>query len=162
MIEEQGLIKSYMSLDHQITENGFDLTVESIHQFNGSGKVDFSNSERELPETEEIEPVKDNEDDRYGWWHVSPGIYKIKTNETFTLPLDLAAFAQTRSTLLRSGAYTQTAFWESGFEGKAEFVLIVHNPEGISIKQNARVTQVAFVKTTGAETGYAGVYKNIE
>ncbi len=58
------------------------------------------------------------------------------------------------------GAFTQTGVWDAGFKGKTEFILVVENPEGIKLKQNARVTQVIFLKITEAEQGYQGIYQN--
>jgi len=161
LIEDKDLISNYPYLETQINPNGFDLTVSEIRQFNGPGKLDFSNSERVIPATEKIEPEKKKETDDYGWWSLAPASYKVVTNEKIKLPLDLAAIAFPRSSLLRSGAFVQHGVWDAGFEGKSEFILVVNNPEGLEIKQNARITQIMFVRTTGSDQGYEGVYNNL-
>ena len=73
LIEEHKLIEGYFSLDKQLTPNGFDLTVEKVFEFDGAGSLDFSNKERELPQTKEIIPSKKNPDDKFGWWHLGKG-----------------------------------------------------------------------------------------
>ncbi|MDY6768662.1 MAG: deoxyuridine 5'-triphosphate nucleotidohydrolase [Candidatus Nanohaloarchaea archaeon] len=159
-IEEDDLIQDYPHLDTQLTANGFDLTAGEIHRYEGSGQLDFSNDERELPETTPIEPEKRDASDEYGWWELDPGVYKIVANETVRLPNDLMAFTVPRSSLLRMGATIDNAAWEAGFEGRGAFMLHVENPEGIAIKENARVNQIVFVPLEGSvEDGYDGMYR---
>ena len=150
------LIEDYISWEHQLQPNGFDITAHEIYRFDGAGKLDFSNKERELPECEEIcwEDM---------WAHLGMGAYKFKTNEKFNMPNDVIAFAQTRSSLLRMGCHVANGFWDTGFEGKCEGLLVVSNPHGINIKQNARVTQVMFIRLNSeSEKQYSGQYKNLK
>lgn len=159
-IEEEDLIEDYPHLDTQLTPNGFDLTAGEIHRYEAAGQLDFSNDERELPETTSIEPGKRDAEDEYGWWELEQGVYKIVANETVRLPNDLMAFTFPRSSLLRMGATIDNAAWEAGFEGVGEFMLHVENPDGISIKENARVNQIVFVPLEdAAEDGYDGLYR---
>lgn len=155
---ENGLIEHYIDLDKQLTPNGFDFTASEIHRFKDSGKLDFSNGERDIPETEKIEPVKVNEDDEYGWWKLESGVYKIKTNEVVDLPEDVIAFAYPRSSLLRMGCTIENGVWDAGFRGQSEFMLIVENEEGVEIKENARVNHIVFEKIEETE-GYQGRYQ---
>ncbi len=159
LIEQKGLVKDYCNLDTQLTPNGLDVTVGKIFKFGAPGALDFSNSERVVPEGKEILPNKENAQDKYGWWNLKKGAYKIRTNEFFSLPKDLIAIAFSRSSLLRMGAFTQTAVWEAGFKGKAEFLLVVENSKGIRLKQNARVTQILFKKIKAPRQGYNGIYQ---
>jgi dUTP pyrophosphatase len=160
LIKEQGLITGYLDLETQLTPNGFDLTVGSIFEFETDGAIDFSNKERILPDVRELEPQKLDPQDKHGWWQLKKGAYKIKTNETVKLPNFLTGIAFPRSTLLRMGAYTQTGVWDAGFQGKSEFILLVENLQGISVKQNARIVQLLFMGMDEAERGYEGVYQN--
>jgi dUTP pyrophosphatase len=160
LIKEINLVSNFCDLDTQLTPNGFDLTAAKIYEFTGAGSVDFSNKERKIPECRELAARKDNPQDKFGWWHLEPGVYKVLTNETVRLPLDLIAMAFSRSSLLRMGAFTQTGVWDAGFEGNSEFVLVVTNREGMKLKQNARVVQLLFTKITETETGYTGIYRN--
>jgi len=160
LINEKKLIEGAIDLETQLTPNGFDLTAGKIYAFDEAGAVDFSNKERMVPEGKEIIPKKKNPEDKFGWWELKKGTYKVRTNETVNLPNDLVAQAFTRTTLLRIGAFTQHGVWDAGFTGRGEFVLIVGNPCGIKIKQNARIAQLVFLPTRETE-GYKGIYNNI-
>ncbi len=162
LIEEQGLLTGYLNLDIQLTPNGFDFTAGSIFEFINAGALDFSNKERQLPQTKELLPEKRNPQDKFGWWNLKRGAYKIQTNETVNLPENLIAIAFPRSSLLRMGAFTQNGVWDAGFKGKSEFILVVENPQGLRLKQNARITQVVFVRINKTDLGYEGIYKQIE
>lgn len=158
LIEQENLVSNYPHLETQLQPNGFDITVGEIHRITGSGKLDFSNSERQIPESEPIEPEKKSQEDEYGWWALDPGVYKIVMNERVDIPNDLTGFAFPRSSLLRMGATTENAVWDSGYTGTGEFLLRVENPEGIEIKENARVNQIVFLEMDEVEEGYQGRY----
>ena len=106
-----------------------------------------------------IQPEKKNPQDKFGWWDLKQGAYKIRANETFNLPDDLVVIAFPRSSLLRMGAFTQTAVWDAGFTGRSEFILVIENPKGLSLKQNARIIQVIFIKINQTNLGYQGIYQ---
>lgn len=161
LIDKKNLIDSYIDLDKQLTPNGCDLTVGKIFEFNSSGKLDFSNRERVVPEGKELSPQKLNPEDKFGWWHLSRGAYKIRTNETVSLSNNLIALAFSRTSLLRMGAFTQTGVWDAGFRGKGEFILTVENQEGIKIKENARIVQLVFFSIKETEE-YKGIYNNLK
>ncbi len=151
----KGLVTGYISLEKQLQPNGFDLTAREIFRFKGAGSIDFSNKERKFPETE---PVVFTD----MWAHLNPGIYKVKTNEIVSIPRDIIALAQPRSSLLRMGAFTVHGIWDAGFSGRSEFALVVQNPAGLSIKQNARIAQLAFVRLPSpASKGYSGIHQNL-
>ncbi|MFA5156864.1 MAG: deoxyuridine 5'-triphosphate nucleotidohydrolase [Candidatus Omnitrophota bacterium] len=161
LIQEIKLVDGYMDAAVQLTPNGFDLTAASIFEFIGQGSVDFSNKERQLPECREVEAQKASPQDKFGWWHLRPGVYKVKTNEAVNLPQDLIALAFTRTSLLRAGAFTQHGVWDAGFKGKGEFILSVQNPAGLKLKQNARVAQLVFLKINETNHSYKGIYQNL-
>lgn len=161
LIEKRKLIENFIDLDVQLTPNGFDLTVEKIFGFEAAGALDFSNSERVVPAGKEIKPKKKSQKDKYGWWNLRQGVYKIRTNERINLPKDLIAIAFSRSSLLRMGTFVQVGVWDAGFEGKSEFLLAVENPKGIRIKQNARILQIIFEKIKVVKKGYEGIYKKL-
>jgi len=160
LVVKKGLVSGYMDLETQLTPNGFDLTLNQVSQFEGQGSLDFSNKERVLPPTSEVPAVKDKPDDRLGWWTLGRGVYKVTTNEVVSIPNDLIAVAYPRSSLLRMGCFTQTAVWDAGYKGRSEFLLIVENPGGIRLKQNARIAQLAFWKIKETKKGYQGIYQN--
>lgn len=171
LIKKRKLIENFPNLDIQLTPNGFDLTIEKIFKFTSPGALDFSNSERVIPVGKEIRPQKQHSKDKpptqkvggkYGWWNLKRGAYKIRTNEKVNLPKNLAGISFPRSSLLRMGVHTKTGVWDAGFEGKAEFILVVENPKGVRIKQNARIAQLIFLKISETKHGYNGIHKNLK
>jgi len=156
LIREEGLIQNYIDLDTQLTPQGFDLTVGEIHEYKEKGKLDFSNSEREIPESEKLRPETEKGDD-YGWWHLEKGVYKVVMNEKVDIPNNLTALAFPRSSLLRMGCSIENAVWDAGYTGTGSFMLVVENPEGVDIKENARVNQLVFLEVEETE-GYTGRY----
>lgn len=133
--------------DRGVGKGNFDLTVGKIFKIIGKGKMDFSDNEREISETEEIEPEKENEDDKYGWWKLEAGIYRIEVNEKISLPEDLAGRIYSRASLLKNGAFVVPCYLQKGFDsdkGGKEFTFVVQNPKGIDIKENARILGLIF------------------
>ena len=159
LIKEKDLVSGYIDLQTQLTPNGIDLTVADIFEFDAGGALDFSNKERSVPEGKRILPEKEKPGDKFGWWKLTEGAYKIRTNEVVTLPNDLLALAFSRTSLLRMGAFTQHGVWDAGFKGRGEFVLAVENPRGLKLKQNARVAQLIFTRINETARGYEGIYK---
>ncbi len=150
-IVDDELIRDYIDLNVQLQPNGFDLTLKSVFRLKGDAKIDFDNSQRVLPEAEEME-FKD------GWVFLSKGFYRVGFNEIVKLSRDLMAIGRPRSTLVRSGANVLTAVWDAGYEGRSEAGLAVYNENGIWLKKNARIMQLVFIKLTGETTPYAGIY----
>lgn len=153
LIEDQNLISNYLDLDKQLQPSGFDLSMESIEEYLDEGSVDFSNKERIIAKTRTIEP------DEKGWINLEKGVYKVVYNEIVKMPLNVAAIARTRSTLLRNGAEVGTAVWDPGYEGRSSSMLTVHNPYGMKLKKDARVAQLIFFETGDVEKGYRGIYQ---
>ena len=161
LIKEKNLISDYINLDIQLTPNGFDFTCRKVFKFSSCGALDFSNSERVICDEKEVKSRKQKPRDKYGWWDLKKGVYKIRSNETINLPNDLVAVAFPRSSLLRNGVFTQTGVWDAGFKGRSEFILVVENKNGIRVKQNARIIQVIFFKVNKTNKGYNGIYQNL-
>ena len=153
LVTEQSLVTGYIDLDMQLQPSGFDLSLEGVEAYLGGGAVDFSNEERVIAETEKIMPDGD------GWISLGKGVYKVIYNEVVKMPLNVAAIARTRSTLLRNGAEVETAVWDPGYEGRSSSMLTVHNPHGLKLKVNARIAQLIFFETGDVEKGYSGVYQ---
>jgi deoxycytidine triphosphate deaminase len=160
LIKENKLVESYIDLAIQLTPNGIDLTAANIYEFDTQGALDFSNKERKIPPGKEIPVQKENPDDKFGWWNLKKGIYKVKTNEIVNLPNDLIALAFCRTSLLRMGVFTQHGVWDAGFSGKGEFILVVENLRGLRLKQNARLAQLVFLKINQTNHSYKGIYQN--
>jgi len=160
LINDQKLIENFIDLKTQLTPNGFDMTISKIFAYDSYGALDFSNNERVLPNCKELMPVERKPGENLGWWDLQKGAYKVLTNETVNIPKDMIAIAFTRSSLLRMGAFTQNGVWDAGFSGRSEFILIVENPFGITVKQNSRVIQLMFGKINEISEGYRGIYQN--
>jgi len=154
LIEEHQLITGFIDLATQLQPSGFDISLESVEAFMGGGAVDYSNKERVLADTEPLMA------DDGGWFDLPQGCYKVVYNETVKMPLDVAALARTRSTLLRNGATLGTAVWDPGYQGRSSSLLVVHNPHGIRLKRDARIAQLVFFQTGRVEKGYSGAYQN--
>ncbi len=149
-------ISQYVDKDKQMQQAGFDLTLKKVFRFKSPGKVDFSNEERRLADVEEM-PFNEE-----GWLFLLQGSYKVVFNEYFKLPKHVAGFAFTRTTLLRSGVSLHFGVWDPGFEGMAEALMVVHNPQGFYVKRNARIAQIVFfLLEKEAEQGYEGAYKGL-
>ena len=153
-ITDHQLITHYKDLDTQLQPSGFDITLHHVEAYTGEGAADYSNQERVIAETTPLEP------DPEGWYSLPPGAYKVVYNETVKMPLDVAAIARTRSTLLRNGAALGTAVWDPGYQGVSSSLLTVHNPHGIRLKRDARIAQLIFFHTGEVEKGYSGAYQN--
>jgi len=160
LINEKKLVESFIDLEIQLTPNGIDLTLANIYEFDTKGFLDFSSKERKIPECIELKAKKNNSQDRYGWWDLPKGAYKVKTNEIVNLPNDLIGIAFTRTSLLRMGVSTQHGVWDAGYKGRAEFMLIVENPFGVRLKENARIAQLIFTRINETALGYQGIYQN--
>ncbi len=152
--EAQGFIESMIDPKTQTQMCGMELTVQKIERFTSSGAVAFENSERKLPDTESLEF------DQSGWIDLPPGAYLVTFNEIVSIPVDVAALARARSTLLRCGASLQTALWDPGYRGRSQSLLVVHNPSGLRLKRNARLMQLVFMRLEKeAEKVYEGRYQ---
>jgi len=154
-LAEKGLVESSIDLEEQIQQSGIDMTVEKIFALEGAGTIDFSNEERKFPEEKEL----DFENDKI---KLEKGCYKVRFNEVVSIPANATAFGLSRSSLLRMGAFVETALWDPGFKGKSESLLVVKNPAGLIIKKNARVMQLVFIELEeDSENTYDGIHQNL-
>lgn len=149
------LVEQMINPDIQIQPNGIELTISRIEVHKGAGAIAFDNSQRTLPNTENLNF------DREGWLHLPKGAYKIIFNEIVNIPKNIAAIAKPRSSLLRCGATIESAVWDAGYCGRSESLLVVFNDNGFRLRKNARVLQLLFFRL-GEEVreGYSGIYQN--
>lgn len=147
-------VEGALDLDAQTQSNGVELTLATVERFLDAGALAFDNSERRLPRTERLDFNAD------GWLWLAPSAYKVGYTEVVSVPLDRFAIARPRSSLLRMGASVPSALWDSGFRGKGEGLLVVHNPHGMHIRQGARLIQLVFFRTEQpTERPYSGEYQ---
>jgi dUTP pyrophosphatase len=138
----------------QVQPCGVDLTVRVVSRFVSAGAIDFDNSGRVLALREAIPWDGDAVD-------LPAGPYHIVYSEQVNLPADIMALAYPRSSLLRCGVSVHTAVWDPGYSGRAEALLIVHNPHGFRLRRNARVAQLVFTLLgMPVDTGYSGGFNH--
>lgn len=151
---EPPLIENCVDLNTQLQPNGVDLTVQQIERIESAGRVDFSNKDRKLSETV---PLDFDEDD---WAFLTPGAYKVRFNEVVHLPKHVMAIGAPRTSLIRCGVTLATGFWDAGYEGRSESLMVVLNEKGFYLKRDARILQLAFIKLSKvADSGYEGRYQ---
>lgn len=143
LIEDKDLIEDYFSNDIQLSDNGFYITAGEVFKLDKKGKIDFSNSERKIPSGGKISPKKESSEDDYGWWNLSYGAYKIKTNEKIKLSEKLVGKVFSRNCFAKMGASISPIVLNTGFKGQIEVLLMV-SKQGIKLKQNARVAHLIF------------------
>ncbi|MCC7576255.1 MAG: deoxyuridine 5'-triphosphate nucleotidohydrolase [Methanomethylovorans sp.] len=149
------LMENMIDVEMQLQPNSVEMTLQRVEVMEGAGAIDFDNSCRKLPLSRPLEFDDD------GWVFLLPGTYKVVFNEIVNIPKDLAAIARPRSTMLRCGVNIGTAVWDSGYRGRSESMLVVHNPEGFNLRKNARIIQLLFYELHAeVEEGYKGQYQH--
>lgn len=117
----------------QVGERGVDLTVASVADLNGPGRVDFGGGELESAETSPRETHRRDPADEYAWWHLDPGTYLLSYNESL---VDHGTFwLQPRDALLERGAHHPTCWVDE----LGPLPLSVGDG-GLLLKENARVS----------------------
>ena len=139
--------------DDQVQPNGVDLTLGAAWVLHGPGALGVAAATRELPARSECDP------DATGWLHLPQGACGIRFAEPVRIPNDCGGLVFARSTLLRMGAHIPTAVWDAGYEGRAEGLLVVHNPDGLRVQIGARIAQLVFFRLTAPVAGYRGAYQ---
>lgn len=148
------LIENLIDLNTQLQPNGVDLTVKQVEKIVSAGCVDFSNKDRKLSETEELDFNLDRV-------FLPPGAYKVLFNEVIHLPKDVMAIGAPRTSLIRCGVTVETGFWDAGYEGRSESLMVVLNEKGFYVKKNARILQLVFIKLSKVpSSGYEGIYQS--
>jgi len=154
LIQTQKLVECLIDMEAQVQINGVELSLCAVETFVEHGTLGFYNQDRILAKTNALEP------DSEGWFLLESGQYKIIFNEIVHIPKDMMAIARPRSSLLRCGVSVETAVWDSGYSGRSEALLLVHNPYGFRVKKNARLIQLLFFRLPEmVDQGYAGVYQ---
>jgi len=114
------------------------LTLKAVHKFVGKGRVDFGGSEFVETEKEILDPVKMSPEDNYGWWELDAGTYYIEYNESFETKEDRLYIISPSRRILHNGVFHPPMVTvESKFAPKG---LLIVGRNGISIKQNARIS----------------------
>jgi dUTP pyrophosphatase len=152
------LIEGCIDLEKQLQPNGIDLTLRQIALLQSSGRIAAEDSQRVVSE---LAPLVF---DGLGFIDLVPGAYIITYNEIVNLPKNIMALARPRSSLLRCGVTVGTAVWDAGYSGRSQSLMVVYNPQGFRLQQNARIAQLIFMRLSQKTKGYQGTYQgeNIE
>lgn len=136
------MLKNYIHEGKQFSEElpiAF-LTVNRIGVLAGRGSLDFGGSEYSEAQVDWLEPQKQQEDDKYGWWHLAPGSYLVEFNESIELPTGTRAYLEIWEKAGRNGIQHPFMVLE---ESHSPLLTVVRvGPEGIDIKENARLSQI--------------------
>ena len=147
------LIEGLLDEGQQIQPNGVDLSLLSVQAFASGGQLGGSNTERVLPQMNELE-FKD------GWIDLPSGQYLVTFNEIVHLPVEVMALGRPRSSLLRMAVSVGTAVWDAGYNGRSQSLLVVYNPQGVRLQRNARLLQLVFFEIDGGTHAYDGFFQN--
>ncbi len=147
------LIEGYVDLEQQVQPNGVDLTLREIALPQSSGRIAAEDSQRQVPD---LAPLVF---DGLGFIDLVPGAYIITYNEIVHLPKNIMALARPRSSLLRCGVNVNTAVWDAGYSGRSQSLMVVYNPQGFRLQQNARIAQLIFLRLSKKTEGYQGAYQ---
>jgi len=147
------LVAEYIKLEDQLQPNGFDLSLREAAFIRSPGTIAVSNSDRVLSGVDPL-PL-----DSLGFYSLAQGSYVITFNEIVSLPRDVMALGQPRSSLLRCGVSIHMAVWDAGYSGRGQALLSVFNPLGFRLQKNARVAQLVFIQLSAATEAYNGLYQ---
>ncbi|MCK5013796.1 MAG: deoxyuridine 5'-triphosphate nucleotidohydrolase [Candidatus Omnitrophica bacterium] len=147
-----------VSPEIQIQPAGIDLTVKHIREYRSGGVLDFTNEQRVLPKTDRL--FWGGKDTTSPYINLAPGGYLVELDPIVSIPNDMIAFAQPRSSLTRMGCGIHSGIWDPGYKGNSTVVLNVYNPHGVRIYKNARIAQLIYARMeSSADKLYDGVYQ---
>ena len=128
----------------QVKNNNLELTLKSIHTFEGRGQIDFGGGEYQEAKRQEIVPKLEN-DPKYGWWILKKGNYLVIYNEVIDKP-NFITFISPHARILSAGAFHPTFIWLSE-EKRQEIVTILQvGKNGLRVKENARISTATTFK----------------
>ncbi len=156
--------------EEQVQPNGVDLRVERVALFGATGAIFCSGKVLPVHPSLDFAPQRGEPkptpfmgyapDGKENTWLLAPRAYLLTFLDELHLPDDLVGELRARSTLLRCGATLHSGWWDAGYEGRGQSLLVVHNPNGIFLQYGARVAQMAFHRLeTATEEGYDGSYQ---
>ncbi len=118
--------------------SGIKLTLGEVFIMTTAGLIDIN--DKSIPNYHRLECDKDN------LYKLTKGCYVVRYNEYVRVPEDALALAIPRSSIIRSGASLFTAVWDPGYEGRGYGLLVVYNDFGISLRKNAQIAQLVYIK----------------
>ena len=141
MIATDALLPRINGLVYEKTQHGpagVELTVRAVSSYAAGGALDFGGSEFRAAELLSLRPEKGPED-KYGWWHLAAGTYRLDFNETVNLQAGERAMLTAHPRLLQAGASHDAVMFGPN---EALFVLLEVHQGGLSLKENCRVSRL--------------------
>lgn len=116
------------------------ITVSQVGKIIEPGSLDFGGSEYTEAEIHWLEPKARSDEDKYGWWNLQPGSYRVEFNEGVELPDGTGVLLQIWNSAL-----------ENGVSHPTEVITRSRNPlttqmrvsdGGVRMKENARLSEL--------------------
>lgn len=126
--------------DTQRASQGVDLTVNAIFRLSEPGRLDFGGNEFEPAHRSPLSPQKQAPEDRYGWWHLTPGTYHIRYNEELALAEDHVAHLTPLDRLVQAGAHHPAAWFDAARHPITGLLAV--GTAGCHIKENSRISRL--------------------
>jgi len=138
------VVRGLVHAESQIQKHALDLTLRSVFKLTGRGSLDFGGREYCPCEGDKIPPEKRQRDDSYGWWELDKGDYLLEYNESFLLPEGMLGILQPHHRLVVAGAIHNDHILV--YPDVLPAALLHVAPMGLSIKENARISQLVVLK----------------
>ncbi len=133
------LAEGLISAKKQQGPFALDLTACHVSRVESGGALDFGGSEFQEASTTALDPEKKSPEDPYGWWNLGAGTYLIAFNETVKSAGNGLILVFPHNRLLAAGAWHASLVVDTL---DRDFRMPLHvGPEGLAIKQNARVSR---------------------
>jgi len=116
------------------------VTVSRIGKLQKRGSLDFGGSEYSKASVEWLSPEKKASDDKYGWWSLEGGSYRVEFNEGVNLPDDTGVLLQIWADAAKNGVTHPTEVITDSREPLSAQIHV--SPPGIEIKENARLSEI--------------------
>jgi len=159
-IIENGFVSNLIDPEVQVQPNGIDLTVQIIRSVPIGLAIDFSNENRFVPEgTILFDSDKIDDDKAFILNDTEYPLkqYLVQYRELIKIPPTMSAIVIPRSSLMRGGAFIQSSWYDSGYEGHGTVILFA--PQQMKIYPRARIGQIIYFTSEPAFL-YKGKYQH--
>ena len=143
----QDLVTGYISEKKQFPDGDETalLTVAGVGTFSDRGSLDFGGSEYTEATIKWLQPQKKADDDTYGWWHLSEGMYVVELNEHVVPAAGRSLMLQIWEAAQKAGIVHPSIFihpQEEGSQNEPLRVTVSVGSTGVDIKENARLSKL--------------------
>lgn len=145
MAELKSIVQNLIHEPTQIPEDEsvVYLTVKRIGKLREPGALDFGGSEYIKATVDWIEPHKRHPDDKYGWWELTQGLYRVELNESLEIPEEVRVQLQIWSQALQNGILQPAQIIEKSQKTVATQIHV--SESGVGIKENARLSEIRLI-----------------